>query len=205
MDDEQFNEINLNNIPRSSLNQIPKMEILQFKNEVLSDIKKSQKIGENKLDKFIEFVETKFSKYDKKIDTLFGKIQEINNNKSENNIINEHMKNLMAFESQTKEDLITIDIKLENLEKDIYNNVYRIDKILTESVIYPGIIGNMCKFKTFHEFMDYILTQASKNITFRDKSELDLKTYKNKMDKYLKNLSGQFDNILNEANTIMKN
>ena len=32
-----------------------------------------------------------------------------------------------------KEELITINIKLENLEKDLYNNVYRIDKILTES------------------------------------------------------------------------
>ena len=114
------------------------------------------------------------------------------------------VKNLLDFQTETKDELITINIKLENLEKDLYNNVYRIDKILTESVIYPGIIGNMCKFKTFHDFMDYLLNQTSKNITFRDKSEKDLKDYKNKMDKYLKNFQGQLDSLLKESNIFTK-
>jgi len=189
-----------NNIPRTSLTQIPQIEILQFKNEVLIDIKKSQKLGENKLDKFIELIESKFSKYDEKMNKLNSNFKIISNNKHEDNIINEHVKNLLNFQTETKEELITINIKIENLEKDLYNNAYRIDKILTESVIYPGIIGNTCKFKTFHDFMDYLLTQALKNITFRDKSEKDLKSYKNKVDKYLKNFQSQIDGVLKESN-----
>ena len=63
----------------------------------------------------------------------------------------------------------------------MFNNVYRIDKILAESVIYPGVIGGISKFKSFHDFMDYILAQASQNITFRDKSQLDLKNYRIKL------------------------
>ena len=189
-----------NNIPRTSLTQIPQMEILQFKNEVLIDIKKSQKLGENKLDKFIELIESKFLKYDETINKLYLNFKAISNDKYEDKINNDHVKNLLDFQTKTKDELITINIKLENLEKDLYNNVYRIDKILTESVIYPGIVGNMCKFKTFHDFMDYLLTQTSKNITFRDKSQKDLKDYKNKMDKYLKNFQGQLDSLLKESN-----
>ena len=193
-DNKQSENINIeNNIPRTSLTQIPQMEILQFKNEVLIDIKKSQKLGENKLDKFIELIESKFLKYDEKINKLISNFKAISNDKHEDKINNDHVKNLLDFQTETKDELITINIKLENLEKDLYNNVYRIDKILTESVIYPGIVGNMCKFKTFHDFMDYLLNQTSKNITFRDKSEKDLKDYKNKMDKYLKNFQGQLD------------
>ena len=204
-DNKQTENINIeNNIPRTSLTQLPKMEILQFKNEVLIDIKKSQKLGENKLDKFIELIESKFLKYDETINKLNLNFKALSNDKHEDKINNDHVKNLLDFQTETKDELITINIKLENLEKDLYNNVYRIDKILTESVIYPGIIGNMCKFKTFHDFMDYLLNQTSKNITFRDKSEKDLKDYKNKMDKYLKNFQGQLDSLLKESNIFTK-
>ena len=173
-------------------------------NLVNNNAKKSQKLEEDKLEKFMEIIETKFLKYDKEINKLNENIQIIKNIKPEGNILNEHVKNLLSFQSEAKDDLITIKIKLENLDKDISNNVYRIDKILLESVVYPGIIGNMSKFKTFHDFMDYLLTQDSKNITFRDKSEIDLKTYKNKIDQYLKNFSGQLDNFLKESNIFTK-
>ena len=204
MDDRNQNNINnfVNNIRRSSLN--PSMERLQFKNEILSDVKRTQKLGEDKLEKLMEIIETKFSEYDKEIIKLNGNVQDIKNIKPEGNILNEHVKDLLSFQSEAKDDLITIKIKIENLDKDISNNVYRIDKILSESIIYPGTIGNASRFKTFHDFIDYILTQASKNITFREKSEMDLKTYKNKMDKYLKNFSSQLDNLLKEANIFTK-
>ena len=204
MDDKNQNNINnfVNNIRRSSLN--PSMERLQFKNEILSDVKRTQKLGEDKLEKLMEIIETKFSEYDKEIIKLNGNVQDIKNIKPEGNILNEHVKDLLSFQSEAKDDLITIKIKIENLDKDISNNIYRIDKILSESIIYPGTIGNASRFKTFHDLIDYILTQASKNITFREKSEMDLKTYKNKMDKYLKNFSGQLDNLLKEANIFTK-
>ena len=199
MDDNNIDDIN-NNIQNSNINQTSKFEILQFKNEVLSDIKKSQKLGENKIDNFIQIIENRFNKYENKLNSPSEKFQEINNNKSVDNNINEQIKDLLTFQTETKDNLITIDIKLQNLEKYTYNNVYRIDKILTESVIYPGIIGNMCKFKTFHEFIDYLLAQTSQNITFRDKSEMDLKSYKIKIENYLKNFSSQSDGLLKDAN-----
>ena len=191
-------------IPNSSINQMPKMEILQFKNEVLSDIKKSQKLGEDKLEKFIEVIESKFIKYEEKLSKFSENLKEVTDTKSKDNILHEHVEDLLTFQAETRNNLITINVKLENLEKDIYNNVYRIDKILTESVLYPGIIGNMCKFKTFHDFMDYLLVQASQNITFRDKSEMDLKAYKIKMEKNLKFFSSQLDTLLKETKIFTK-
>ena len=203
MDDNRIDEIN-NNIPNLNINQTSKMEILQFKNEILSDIKQSQKISENKLENFIEKIETRFGGYENKLNSLSEKLQEINTNKTVDNIINDHVKDLLTFQTETRDKLITIDIKLENLEKDMYNNVYRIDKILTDSVLYPGIIGNMCKFKTFHDFIDYLLTQTSQNITFKDKTEMDLKSFKSKLEKYLKNFTSQLDSVLREANIFTK-
>ena len=42
-----------------------------------------------------------------------------------------------------------------NLEKDLNDNIFRHDNILKDTVIYPGIIGPMCKFKNFHQLIDY--------------------------------------------------
>ena len=36
-----------------------------------------------------------------------------------------------------------------------------IDRILNNSVIYPGIIGNKARFINLHEFIDYILSQIA--------------------------------------------
>ena len=110
-------------IPNSSINQMPKMEILQFKNEVLSDIKKSQKLGEDKLEKFIEVIESKFIKYDEKLSKFSENLKEVTDTKSKDNILNEHVEDLLTFQAETRNNLITINVKLENLEKDIYNNV----------------------------------------------------------------------------------
>ena len=192
------------NLPKAGINPNMKMEILIFKNEVLTDIKKTEKIIADRYTKMNESLEEKFLKYEQKLDSLSEKIQGINSEKSADNFLNENVNKLLTFRDSTKDNLMTTEIKINNLEKDMFNNVYRIDKILAESVIYPGIIGGISKFKTFHDFMDYILAQASQNITFRDKSQLDLKSYKVKLETLIKNFKNQLDNLMKEANGFTK-
>ena len=197
-------DISDTNPPKSGINPNMKMEILLFKNEVLTDIKKTEKLIADRYSKMNESLEEKFLKYEQKLDSLNEKIQGITSEKSVDNNLNENVSKLLTFRDSTKDNLITTEIKIRNLEKDLNNNVYRIDKILAESVIYPRVIGGISKFKTFHDFMDYILTQASQNITFRDKSQLDLKTYKVKLENLIKNFKYQLDNLMKEANAFTK-
>ena len=66
------------------------------------------------------------------------------------------------------EDLILKEkIKLDNLTKNVNENFQKIYQILSNSVIYPKIIGKSCKYKIFHELIDYILNQCSINLIFR--------------------------------------
>ena len=181
MTNNENEEKNNENMQKAGIAQTPKMEILLFKNEVLADIKKTEKIIVDRYAKMNESLEEKFLKYEQKLDTLNEKIQGMNSDKSADNFLNENVNKLLAFRDSTKDNLMTAEIKINNLEKDMFNNVYRIDKILAESVIYPGVIRGICKFKTFHDFMDYILAQSSQNITFRNKSQLDLKNYRIKL------------------------
>ena len=114
---QEQNNIIDNNKSFSGSNQTSKMEILLFKNEVLSDIKKSQKLGEDKLEKFIEVIESKFIKYEEKLSKFSENLKEVTDTKSKDNILHEHVEDLLTFQAETRNNLITINVKLENLEK----------------------------------------------------------------------------------------
>ena len=60
-------------------------------------------------------------------------------------------------------------IKLNRLKNDMDANVTRIEKILNDSMIYPRVIGKNNKYKTFHDLIDYILSEISLNSMFRKK------------------------------------
>ena len=76
---------------------------------------------------------------------------------------------MLNFKEKIEDDISREKIKLTNLKKDLNINVERIDKILSDSVIYPGLIGKANKYKTFHDMIDYILTQCSLNSIFWEK------------------------------------
>ena len=90
---------------------------------------------------------------------------------------------------------MTHGIKLKNLDKDIYDNIYRIDSILKQTVLYPKIIGGISKFQTFSDFMDYILSECSKNVTFREKTTIDTNNLRNNDEKVIINLTNKIEKV----------
>jgi hypothetical protein len=96
-----------------------------------------------------------------------------------------------------------MEIKVNNIDREMRNNVFRIDNILSDSVLYPGIIGKSCKFKTFHQTLDHILSQISQTITYREKNTLDLNTYKKKLESLVQNLQSSKDGIVAQNNSLI--
>ena len=82
---------------KAGINPNMKMEILLFKNEVLTDIKKTEKLIADRYSKMNESLEEKFLKYEQKLETLNEKIQGINTEKSVDNILNENVNKLLTF------------------------------------------------------------------------------------------------------------
>ena len=72
---------------------------------------------------------------------------------------------------KTKESLLmetsSNKIKISLLEKETKDSIDRIYDLLKQSILYPGIIGNNSKFKTFHSLIDFILKESSENSNFR--------------------------------------
>ena len=80
---------------------------------------------------------------------------------------------------------MTEGIKIDNLEKDFYENIYRIDNILKDTVLNPKIIGGIAKYNTFLEFMSKVTDEISELNKFKDKTISDINNYRLKLDNYV--------------------
>ena len=181
-----------------------KNDLLHFKEETLRDFKEVQRKISEKYETLDLEMKEKLEAYEKRIVTYENKIMELSNLINTDKTIREKVDNLMEFKEKTDDHLITEKIRLDNFRNDLKSNVERIDQILKDSVIYPGIIGGISKYKTFHDLIDYILAQTSQTLTFREKSILDFKSYKTKLENIISSFNTQINTLLNTTSEFTK-
>ena len=181
-----------------------KNDILLFKNETLKDFKEAQKKVSSKYNNLDLEIKEKLNSYERRITAYESKIIELAKLINTDNSIREKVDKLMQFKEKADDSMLTEKIRLDNVSKDLTYNVNRIYQILKDSVIYPGTIGGICKYKTFHDFIDYVLTQCSQNLTFREKSIIDFKSYKTKLENTISSFNTQINSLLNTTNEFTK-
>ena len=177
-----------------------KNDILHFKNEMLRDIKNIQKNICEKFDISNNVLKEKIELYDRKMQAFNDKIIQITNLVVTDKDLKEKIEKLSQSKVDLRDHILTNEIKLSNLEKEVRDRVSKIEYILSDSVIYPNVIGQKGKYKTFHEFIDYILFQLNQNIVYREKNSLDVNSYKNKLENISQSLKMQLDNIYKNTN-----
>ena len=191
-----------------------KMDLLRFKDDILKDIRVIE-IGLNKKYlKIEESVKEKISKFDLKIASLEQKIFELSNLITTDNLIKEKIESLNQFKEEMRDTIFKRRAKYNEFEKMVNDEINRINNILMDSVIYPGIIGPSTKFKTFHEFIDYLLMEINQLMFLKDKNGLDFIPYKKKIDQSIDAFRIQINNFsskqylfnaINESEKKLKN
>ena len=182
-----------------------KNDILHFKEETLKDFKEVQKKVSEKYENLDIEMREKLERFEQRITTYENKIMELSNLINTDKTIREKVDNLMEFKEKADEQMLTEKIRLDNFRNDLKSNVERFDQILKDSVIYPGVIGGISKYKTFHELIDYLLTQTSQTLTFREKSILDFKSYKTKLENIISSFNTQINTLLTTTSDFTKN
>ena len=198
--------LNISNIPQDKIiqtNQNFKLDLMQFKDEILKEMKLLKKSVTEKYDFTTTYINEKFTKYDNKLTSYSERISEIKINISTNDDTIKEIKTLLDFKNKIRDSMLTMDIKVNNMERETKNNIFRIDNILTDSVIYPGIIGKSSKFKTFHKMIDYILSQLSQNLIYKEKNSFDVNQIKKKISTLEQNIQSIKENINKEINVLL--
>ena len=190
MIDKERNSI----VPGTSPSSI-KMDLLMFKDDILKDFRTIQISLDEKYAKADEYLSERINKFDLKIKSFEKKIFELSNLIVTDNSIREKVEKLCQSEDEIRDTIFKRRAIFNEFEKKTKDDISRINNILTDSVLYPGVIGNSCKFSSFHDFMDYVIQDLAQLNLFKDKSGLDLGPFKRKIDTALENLKLQINHF----------
>ena len=166
-----------------------KNDLLFFKNDLLKDFRNMEsKLNEKILNsneehlKILNSYENKFLAQNEKIEYLSNLITDyFRKEKFE--------KHFEEFRASIKDISAEMESKIYLLQDNIKDVLYKQQKFFNENLLYPGIIGNKCKFKDFHAFVDYVLESIHQ---IEDYQEM-LKAYE--LHKLKKNLENDLGTI----------
>ena len=188
-----------------NMSKIIRDDLILFKNETLKDIKEAEKVLIEKY-KDIEFtIMEKINNFDKQFIKFSQKIIEITAFIDSLKDVKNSINILIAHKTKSEDNMIGLDIKLKCIEKDNNKSFLNINNILKDSVIYPGIIGGSSKFKKFHDFIDFTLSNFAQYKIFKDKISKDVNNNRIYLDKNIEQLRTQIIAILDKNNTLVKN
>ena len=176
-----------------------KQDILYLKDDILKDFKQIESKLNTKYEKINSTTLSKLDNFEKAIQTMKQKIFDLSSLISTDKNIQQKVSQLYEFKTKTEETFITQELSLKNNAKELKDAINNYDKIIYNSVIYPGIIGNNSKFNNFHQLIDYVLQNISQFTTFKDKSILDFKSYKNKLESLVSSFKIESESIMNNA------
>ena len=181
------------------------IDMLYFKEEILKEVSQFEKTFEKQNKEMKDKLETKIKLYDSTIDKMKSQFQEL----SQIVATNSYLKGQIDKYEQFKQDIIDLSganqIKFSLLEKETKDNLFKINNIINNSVLYPRVIGSNSKFKNFHEYIDFTLTELTVTDNFRTRFDLDFKSFKAKIDKIIQALKLKIECTINSANLLVQN
>ena len=173
-----------------------KKDMILFLDEALKNIRQMQTKLDDKYSKANELLKENIFKFDLKIKYFEEKIAQLSNLINIDNLMKEKLESLLQFKEEAQDTIFKRRAKFAELEKKLNDNIDIIHKILTDTVIYPAMIGRTAKFQTFHDFIDYVVQEISQLNTFKNKSQMDSMTeFKKKIDGALEAFKIQINNL----------
>ena len=100
----------------------------------------------------------------------------------------EKISNIDTFMNKTNDQLITHEIRINNLSSDFIKATQKYDKIYLDNLELPGYIGKFAKFKNCQAFFENVIKELEKMNQYKEKNNLDIKSYKEKLDSIIKSI-----------------
>ena len=194
------NTNNTNNTNNSNNNNIiipqkksSSEQLLFFKDEVLKDLKALESKLSLKYDIQHTLNANKIKKIEGTIDQISQRIAYLSSQIITDNTMKEKVEKISTWNNKTDETLILLDIRLKNIGTKLTETIDKFDNLFMETVVYPGVIGPKARYKTFHEFIDFLIFNIGQLLIYKEKSTVEVKDYKYKMDSLISNLQMKLD------------
>ena len=110
----------------------------------------------------------------------------------------EKISGFELFMNKANDQMVTHEIRINNLSQDFIKAVQKYDKIYLDNLELPGYIGKFAKFKNCQNFFDFLIREIDKINLYKEKNNLDIKNNKERLDNTIKSFNLLFKNN-NEA------
>lgn len=176
--------------------QQPQKSQSQIDESILKQIKAVETGLDSKISLIAAQLTEKMESISSKLASMNSQYENLTSNLSEYKFKLDKVDQFSQFQSKANDLLTTHEIRINTLITDLSNAKYKYDKIFIDNLTVPGYIGEFSKFKNLREYLDSNISQVAMLVSYKEKTDLDLKGYKDK----LESLIFQFSQSLNQFN-----
>ena len=165
----------------------------KFKDDIILMLSEIEEKLKNKYNLLEKLINSRINTYDTKFLTIENKLNLHTTNITKLIIELEKCADIIPIEKKNSETLISHEIKINNLHKEISDGFYKYDRLFLDNLVIPGQIGEYCRFKNAKECFNFLITQTSSLNDYKEKMNVDFKSFKEKCDDYFKKVHNDIE------------
>ena len=147
-----------------------------FKEEMIHSLSQIEEKTSNKIAQFDSFLNDQLQSFQAKLLDFQSLINLLSEKTTKLELKTDSLTSSMPQIKNLSANVLTSDIKIGNLEKELEKVIIKYDKIFSENIKIQGIIGEYSKFKTIKDFINAIYSDVSTLKNFKDKTTFDIKS-----------------------------
>ena len=178
----------IDNLIKNSISK----QLISFKEDILEEVKQLEtqmfikyKINQSKND-------TKIIKMQETVETIQQNLEKIISGINNNPILDRTDK-LSDKVSKLEQTVNNNDLKIKDSNKKLVDDIFELNNKITQNIFNPLVSASNGKYKTFHEFIDFIISNMNNLIIFKEKSSSLHKELKNKTETNMNNFRIKLD------------
>ena len=172
-----------------------KNDFLFFKDEILGDLKNVEVKYNERFNQISSYLETQKNFNDKKhrdLITMIGKLTKKIEEKTDFDKLEEKLKQSL----KSMQDMsVKLEIKFNILDKELKDACFKYDKIFSNNLMVPGVVGIGCPYENMRYFIEFANLKLAELIKGKEKQSLDNKAYKDKIEGIIKQNQFQFETM----------
>ena len=188
-----------NNLKILKNNKMNYSDLIQFKDEVLKNLRELEKKIMSKVNKNQEDISSDLNTINQSLNFMRTSSNSMIDSIAEQKL---NSDKILVIEA----DLKKFNTALNSQEKKINENMIEIsyireqyEKSLSDSLMVPGIIGKNCKYKTFNDFVISSNNEVTKLKNEKEYSKKESRDLKQKLEQSIKSVSSLVDSFTNRS------
>ena len=169
-------------------------DLNMFKEDILNHLKERDIITFNLIRMYQDKIETTEKNYLELTKRISNNYSDILSSQAKINNRLDKLNSYESFSTKTNDQLISHEIRINNLREEYNKSVQKYDKIYLDNLELPGYIGKYSKYKNCQVFFEEVIKEINKLNSYKEKNTLDLKAYKDKLELIIKTFNTLVDN-----------